>query len=282
MANHDPEAFEAAGRAIGFPGSGSTRGPDSSTSTSGRCEEENLLGGLRGCGVRCGRVAPEAEGSEAGGGDEEQHAAAVVEVAPDRVQRRVGICGRLDGSLLDQSTGKQRGNHLGRGPAAERGGQWQQVAVRAPRRGSELSEYSSLLPAMRIHATHEGCAATNATCRSCVRSRYERPLVVRGCDVLWLLVALGQTWRVPSVARGHFLATGGKTTPRRSGSRWRGPCGTQRRPARGRGQPRRTRGPPVAPFARRPGQGCSSVRGTKARPAARAIGLRGSGPVRRR
>lgn len=36
MANHDPESFEAAARAIGFKGLASTRARGSSTSTSGR------------------------------------------------------------------------------------------------------------------------------------------------------------------------------------------------------------------------------------------------------
>ena len=75
-------------------------------------EFSGRVGGHRGCVARCRRVAAEAEGSEAGGGDAEQHAAAVIEVAPDRVERRVGFGVAVGHRLADQATGEQGGHDL--------------------------------------------------------------------------------------------------------------------------------------------------------------------------
>ena len=76
-----------------------------------------------------GAVGLDAEGVETGRRDPQQDAAAVVGVAPETVQRGVGLGDALHGPLLGQPADEQRGDHPGRGAAPDRAGQRQQVAV---------------------------------------------------------------------------------------------------------------------------------------------------------
>jgi hypothetical protein len=74
-------------------------------------------------------VGLDAKGGEPGIGDVEQDGVAVRIVAPDAVQRRVGLGPAVGGALGDQPAREQRADHLGGGAATQAAGQRQDVAV---------------------------------------------------------------------------------------------------------------------------------------------------------
>jgi hypothetical protein len=72
------------------------------------------------------------DGVETGRRDPQHDAPAVLEIAPEGVQGRIGRGGAVGDPLLDEAAGKQRSDDFARRPASQRAGQRQQIAVGAP------------------------------------------------------------------------------------------------------------------------------------------------------
>ena len=90
-----------------------------------------LHGGAR-CALGC-----DAERVATSRCDDEQDAAAVVEVAPHRAEARFGLGGGVEDPLLGQAAGQQGGDDLGCSAAAQRARKRQEVAIRALASGRE-------------------------------------------------------------------------------------------------------------------------------------------------
>ena len=96
----------------------------------------------------------------------QQDGAAVLVVAPDAVQRRVGLGLAVGRGLGDQPAGEQRAHHLGRGAAAERAGKRQDIAVVALRGGAQDQELGVGKLGHRSSPSHRGARDAGPSTRS--------------------------------------------------------------------------------------------------------------------